>query len=252
MLDRLQATKPQGEALARRGSEYGLTPEQTEAVAEAAAQHLALKLEQRSLSAGGLARLVDLIGRADPEVGDGTEANLGIPVLEELLGSKDGSRFLAQRVANDVGVDPYAVRRILPDIGTQTMAGVAEQTRPTFQKIFDALPQSAGSRTAFPDQAPLPVPGDIPSRGRTTNASPFDSLRDILGGGRRQSAPGRQPNIGGGRLSPGGGMGKMIRDALGGALGYRNRGVVGWIIRFVVARFGWRILQGVFRAFFRR
>ncbi|MEO1695090.1 MAG: DUF937 domain-containing protein [Pseudomonadota bacterium] len=249
MLDHLRATRPDGAALAERGRALGLTAEQTEAIAGAIQPILTGKLEKRSLSRSGLADLMSLLGQADRDPQEQPD-NLGTAALAELLGSRDSSRFLARRVARDTGVSDRQVKDLLPDIARQFVTGVAADTRPRMQQIFDAAPRSSD----LPEQRPLPVPDSInddSGYGRRARTR-WDDVGDILVGGRDRSGqkqPQQQPR--GGGLSRGG-MGKTIRDALGGALGYRNQGIVGWIIRFIVMRYGWRILSSLVRAFFRR
>lgn len=80
---------------------------------------------------------------------------------------------------------------------------------------------------SFPEQSPLPLPGDRPSSG----PSPFDDISDIL---RRGS---RMPVSGGGTAW------SVVRNALGSLLGFTSRGVIGWLVRLIVVRFGWRILR---------
>ncbi|MFM9942439.1 MAG: DUF937 domain-containing protein [Hyphomicrobiaceae bacterium] len=77
--------------------------------------------------------------------------------------------------------------------------------------------------------SPLPLP--LPQAGGN---NPYGDLSDIL---RR----------GGGSVGTprGGGVGGSIRDLLGGALGFQGKGVLSWIIRAVIMRFGWSLLKRV-------
>lgn len=70
---------------------------------------------------------------------------------------------------------------------------------------------------------PLPMPGG----GRD---NPYGDLSDIL---RR----------GGAGADGSGGLGGTVRDAIGGLLGFGSRGIVGWIVRLLVVRFGWGLLK---------
>jgi hypothetical protein len=50
----------------------------------------------------------------------------------------------------------------------------------------------------------------------------------------------------------GGGMAGGVRDILGGMLGFgSNQGIMGWIIKFLILRFGMSILRGLLRNFIR-
>ena len=43
--------------------------------------------------------------------------------------------------------------------------------------------------------------------------------------------------------------GMMTMTLLGGILGFSSRGVIGWIIRLIVVRFGWGLLKRVLGRF---
>ena len=101
-------------------------------------------------------------------------------------------------------------------------------------------------------QSPLPLPGDVPGLPRNER-NPYEDLSDILrrggfgGGGRPSGNPGG--NSGGGGVSvPGMGgsaLWQIIRSVLGGALGFGNRGLTGWILNFFLMRFAWPILKAI-------
>lgn len=100
------------------------------------------------------------------------------------------------------------------------------------------------------NQMPLPVPGD-PGRGgygggggwgggmpggAPQGRKPLDDLSDIL---RRGAGAG---DLGGGILW------NIVRSVLGGAMGFNTGGgVMGWIFRAVILRYGWSILGTIFR-----
>lgn len=97
---------------------------------------------------------------------------------------------------------------------------------------------------ALPEQRPLPIPGEIPSSG----GSRYDDLGDVLerggfrvpkGGGGGFDLPGNIPSGGGGSL------GGIIRALLAALLGFQSRGILSWIIRLVVMRWGWGFLQRI-------
>jgi hypothetical protein len=80
---------------------------------------------------------------------------------------------------------------------------------------------------SIPQQVPPSWPGDSASG---SGRSPFDDISDIL---RR----GAGPKVDGQPLQ------RSVRDLLGGILGFSSRGVIGWIIRLIVVRFGWGLLK---------
>lgn len=93
------------------------------------------------------------------------------------------------------------------------------------------MPWPTGPATGgSPGGAPLPLPGPQSDSGQ----NPYGDLSDILrrGGG----------DVGSPR---GGGIGGSIRDIIGNGLGFQSKGILSWILRAVVLRFGWSILKRV-------
>lgn len=79
--------------------------------------------------------------------------------------------------------------------------------------------------------SPLPIPGDdIPALGGGPN--PYGDLSDII----RKGGP---------AVVAGGGLFAIIRSLLGTLLGFQSRGIVGWLVRLVVMRWGWGLLKSV-------
>jgi hypothetical protein len=116
-----------------------------------------------------------------------------------------------------------------PIEGIPDRGGYSPVERPRYDEPdLETRPSSPPPPGSFPQQSPLPLPGDPPSYGGGRN--PFDDISDIL---RRRNSPkvDDQP------------VGRSVRDLLGGILGFSSRGVIGWIIRLVFLRFGWGILK---------
>jgi hypothetical protein len=120
-----------------------------------------------------------------------------------------------------------------------------------------AAPPDGGIRK----QSPLPIPGDdIPGMGRHED-NPYGDLSDILrrGGFRIPSGSGRRtgaPDAGGPVEAGGGGdlLSNIIRNILGsvfGNSGGRGSGLIGWIIRLIVLRYGASIVRSILRRFLR-
>lgn len=78
-------------------------------------------------------------------------------------------------------------------------------------------------------QGRLPFP--LPGPSQTNN--PYGDLSDILRRG------GRVPTSDGGS----GGLWGVVRGVLGSALGFGQRGWIGWIVQLIVVRWGWQILR---------
>lgn len=108
--------------------------------------------------------------------------------------------------------------------------------------VADA-PYGQGSPLPLPGEAPrgggYGFPGmDGPGRdgplsgpGSTSGPGPYGDLPDII---RR-----------GGQQVDGGPLSGMVRNILGSLLGFQSKGVMGWIIRFLVVRYGWGILKSI-------
>jgi hypothetical protein len=84
---------------------------------------------------------------------------------------------------------------------------------------------------------PLPLPGDripgVNTPSRAPENSPYGDLPDII----------RQ----GGQKVEGSALGTLVRSVLGSALGFQSKGIMGWIIRLIVMRWGWGFVQGILR-----
>lgn len=232
----------QDETLAELGARYGMSAEQARAVAEVVGPEFSLKLEQRALSRGGLAQLVALLGAAeDARQNEKTTPDalekLGQPVMEEVYGGQDKTLFLTSRAAKAAGAPTENVEAMMPALNALAAQRLAARTQPQFNRLFETIPAGRTSNT-LPQQQPLPVPGGNPNTyGRTTNR--YEDLSDVL---KRQRTP-----------SPGGGtLGRSIRDILGTGLGNRSSGIMSWIIRLIIARYGWTIVKWLFGRMFAR
>lgn len=141
--------------------------------------------------------------------------------------------------------------------------------RPPAQQSPSPQPQSRPSGDVG-HQEPLQIPGDdIPGMGRHED-NPYGDLADILrrggfripggfpfpggGGSGPARAPGPAPRPSGGNDpgysdTPGGGgvLDNIIRNILGSVLGYKSGGLLSWIIRFIVMKWGIGIVRSLLR-----
>lgn len=89
-------------------------------------------------------------------------------------------------------------------------------------------------RSGRPDESggglpfPLPGPGDN---------NPYGDLSDILRRGGQSTQVGNPAGEGS--------LWRMVRNMLGGALGFGSRGIMGWLIQLILVRWGWRLLQRI-------
>ncbi|MEZ5842142.1 MAG: DUF937 domain-containing protein [Hyphomicrobiaceae bacterium] len=287
--EELQSNEPVLHALARSS---GLDIGEVRSVVAGVLPALAAAVERNTLSRGGLADLVAFLGQGAPDrlldepewIADPARSmrveDYGVAALDLLLGSKDRSRAIAEKVQRETGVDATAVRGLMPAIAAVAMGGVRRDTASAFGDIFGNRNDGGGPGGAapppgpggdIPEQAPLPLPGELPRGGYEGGGyrrsgggfggdagearNPYDDLSDILrrggfGGDRPTGGSrggGTTVNVPGGGAASGGVLWSIVREVIGAVLGFRSRGIVGWIIRAVVLRYGWQIAQAVFR-----
>ena len=276
-------TGPQGQAVVDNfAKNFGLPPEQSRRALAAIVPEIGYAVERASLNRAGLADVIAAMGRGAPErllagksnlTSPGVEA-VGLDILNTLVGSKDKSRGIANRVASDTGLDAALIRQMLPAAAAVTMGALGEGAKSQLRDVLKQVPGLAAS-------SPLPMPGDLPDFGTVPDVPLPDwnetpAQRPVETTGRRQTPTGggtfkkqtplpvpgdnipRSPR--GGQtpyddlpdvvrrgpvqLPQGGTLGNIIRSILGSLLGYQG-GTIGSIIRLLILRWGWRILQSV-------
>jgi Bacterial protein of unknown function (DUF937) len=249
--------------LAGLSHQFGLDTGATREAVDELADELSWAVERNTLNRGGIAELVRLIGKSDhqeilaaapeqqpvtPEV-----VSHGNQLLQAILGSKHESRGVANSVARRTDVGADTLKKLLPVVASYLMGGLQKASQSNLSDVAQrALPDAQFDTSRdfqMKPQRPLQVPGDYVDTGRpgggtiSSPRSPFDDLSDMIrrGGSKR-------PTSGSGR----GGMsgrqaGGKVRDIVGDFLGFGSSGIVGWLIRLIVVRYGWRIVQFVFR-----
>lgn len=284
LLDIVRAAQG-GNAIANMARAFNVSPEQAEAAVEAVMPELARSIERNTLSRGGTADLVAALGDGskvrklhDPAMfGDPNVAAEGNAILEHILGTKDASRGVAQRASLSSGLGDGLIKMLLPYIAQMLMGALASKTRGGLGDILSKIPGLPGGGTSgggmsgggpsfpqsrspapsnqmpqmpdnnpfgtgqstgggFGNQGPLPLPsGLLPESGGGSN--PYGDLSDIIR---------RGGNVGGAAIG-GGSLWSIIRSMLGGALGFSTKGgVMGWIFRAIVLRYGWSMVRAIF------
>ena len=187
---------------------YDISPVQAAAVMREAERAFAWGLETSSLNRGGLADLVEAIGRIDKGkyvVGgnlfrDEAARADGERVLTHVLGLGDARAMLTARIARRAGVDEAAVAAMLPGLAVLTLVSLANRARNTLGALLAVMP----------------------SLGPWSKGSPHADLADILrrrcGGGRYAS---RQ-------------LYRAVRLRLARAGGFGSFGAFGWYVRFAL------------------
>lgn len=265
IIDTLKAAQD-GQLTANIAHQFDSPVDQTDAVIATVVEELADKIDQNTLSYGGLSELVRSIGDGQNETYlDNPEAIKrkeiranGNAILGHILGSKHASRRLAAKTARKTEIDAKTIEDMLPVVATLMMGGLAKQTRGPLSDIMkrmtsggvkpDPSAQSAVSGNSDVGQhQPLPLPGDhVPGLGGRKSSNPFEDFSDVIRGGRRRAPQDVDYGNGGGNT-----LWRLIRSIIGSALGLRgSSGVMGWIVRFFIYKYGWRIVSTIFRRIF--
>lgn len=198
-----------------------IAPAQAEALVRAAMAEFAWQIETATLSRGGLADLVEALGRVDGEtyVGNGrlfldeTPRRDGEEILALLVGSEERSGALAARAASQCGADAGKIASMLPQLAVAAIGWLAQRCNTRLN----------------------PILAQVPPLGRLGRGSPHADLAGIL---RRR--------CGAGSYSPRA-LPRAVHRAIAGAAGSRAVGLAGWYVRFMFGRRAARALRGMTR-----
>lgn len=253
---------------------FGVDAGQAQAALDVMSQALSDRVERNTLSRGGIADIFDLLARPEAGAALAHPSALATPavtaagdgVLEVLLGSKHASRGLAAKTSRATGIDEETLKRMLPAVASMVVGALQAKAMPQIEKSLSALPALSGSPLPLPGerpaaprdgpsldlprtggggamapQRPLPLPGDdIPG---LDGPSRFPQLPDVI---RRRGREVQVPDPSGDGSS--GPLDGMIRDILANVLGFKNGGILAFILKILFSRwfmgFVGRILRG--------
>lgn len=272
-----------GQAITNLAKAFGIEPEIAEKAVGAVLPRLTDRIERNTLSRGGIADLISMLGKPglaavldDPKALTAPETQkLGIDVLDQVVWNKDGSRTLASKAAKQSGVSEDLIRKMLPAIAAMAMGGLAKGSSGALGEILSKL---NGSPLPVPGEAPSQAPGELSASEPMPRSSGGDIGRQsplpIPGGNIRRPRSAPRPNqteyddqgdnpygdLGdiirrGGHQIPGGnsgtggvdagGLGGLVRQILGNLLGFENRGVMGWIVNLVLMKILLPLIQRI-------
>ena len=271
-IDRILNDAASSAVIKNLATAFGVDPQRATPAIEIMMQALTDRIERNTLSRAGVADVVDLLGKpnlgralGDPQsLASPQVANAGNYVLDVLFGNKHLSRGIAQRAARNSGLNEDVAKRMLPVIASLLIGALQSKAQGEIADKFGGLAAVSGRRPlplpgepplSLPDQpagdfefdlpktsggsgggmggatagsgSPLPIPGDeIPGINDGRNApSRFPELPDVVRRGGTQ-VPGPS----------GGSLEDIIRSILGNLLGFKNGGVLSWIVNLLLSK----------------
>ncbi|MEO0618842.1 MAG: DUF937 domain-containing protein [Pseudomonadota bacterium] len=245
-----QLTRAQnGQVIDNLAAQFGLSHAETEDAIREMLPVLTRAVQANIQTKRGLQSLIRALGSGhharyyDDPATIGAEETLadGRAIARHMLGSDRQVRALETQAQYATGLGGGILEQILPHLASILMGMIFKRGGPEIGREFN---RGGYSRTpdiqGFPRMPDTGGGGgyrrnDVPEPEYDAPA-PYDEIANELD--RR----GRNP----------GGFTGGIRDAIGKSLGGRGGGIMGWIIKFVVLRYGWRILRGVIAAFLGR
>ncbi len=200
-----------GQALANLGSQFGLTEEQTAAAIRQLLPAFSSGLKRNTATPDGLGALLGALneGRHERYYDDGNifadtaVRDDGNNILAHVLGSKDVSRVVADRAAQQTGIGADLLKQMLPYVAALIMGALFKEGRGPLADILGPAP-----------------------RGATGQASenPFGPLAEVILGRGQQSAPQSKPSATDifGTMLDADGDGSVMDDIFDLALGKRR------------------------------
>lgn len=185
----------------------------------------------RALSSGHHERYYD-----DPGTfSDTAVASDGRAILGHILGTPRQTRALAKQASYATGIGGALLEQILPYLASVLMGMIFKQGGSSIRRKFDRGPDIQGF-PGMPDTGGNARGGGgdsySPQEYEAPEQFPYEDMADEVS--RRSPLPG--------------GFSTTIRDAIGGILGGKASGIAGYIIKFIVLRFGWRIVRSIIGA----
>ena len=237
---------------------------------------LAYGFERNTLSRGGLADLLKALGDghhegyiSDPtQIGNPAMVADGNKILGYVIGPEGAVDRAVSQAAYDSGISGSILRSVLPTLAALVMGWLFKGGKGALGDVLSKIPRvdpggfgsGEGQSANAGGGLPAPVPGGSGNGGgfggtaggsgnpgggplsmpdlnrmnpqRDRGDNPYGDLGDVLQRGGGGSGP----------------LGQIVRNIFGGMLGFGNKGgIVSWIIRFIIMRWGWQILSLIVR-----
>ena len=257
-IDRILNDAASSAVIKNLATAFGVDPQRATPAIEIMMQALTDRIERNTLSRGGLADLLKALGSGhhvnylDPnQIGSSPMVEDGNKILSHIIGSESRIDGVVAHAAADSGLSGTVLRTVLPTLAALVLGWLFNSGKGALGAVLNRLPrvnEGGGGMLPLPGSpggsslprsasgGPLTIPDikdiNLPS-GRGDN--PYGDLGDVL---RRQG-------------DGSGGLAQVIRNILGGLLGFGNNGgIISWVIRFIVMRWGWTFLKFVLRRLF--
>ena len=228
-------------------AQYGITPAAAQGAIASLLPSLAGGIEANTMTRGGVASLMEALASGHHQNVIDNPALIGHPdtiadgnaVIGHLLGPGGLAQGTLQAAAGQAGVPAPLLGQMAPMIAVFLLGYL-------FRHGGSILGNVIGAATGGGMAAPRMPPMVQPSSGGGM-MPPMPDLRTITGGDNPYGNIANTIRNGG---ANGGAVAGGARDILGGLLGFgSSRGIMGWIIRLVLLRFGMTILRGLLRSF---
>ena len=271
-IDRILNDATSSAVIKNLATAFGVDPGRATPAIEIMLQALSDRIERNTLSRAGVADVVDLLGKpslgralSDPQgLASPQVANAGNYVLDVLVGSKHISRGIAARAAAQSGLNDDVAKRMLPAVASLLIGVLQNKAQGEIADKFGGLAVVSG-------RSPLPLPGERPLNSPDASTGDFDlDLPKTSGGsgggmggatvgsGNPLPIPGDEiPGINDGARAPsrfpqlpdiirrggtqvpgpsGGTLEDIIRSILGNLLGFKNGGILSWIVNLLLSK----------------
>jgi hypothetical protein len=139
-----------GQALQNLGSEFGLSPDQTQAALQAILPALSHGLQRAAQNPGALGGVISEMGNdahagsyADPAQ-TGAAADAGSGALGQIFGSPQVTSEIGQQISRVSGVDPQIISSLLPAVASMVMGGLSHAMQSQGGAVNPAAPAGGG------------------------------------------------------------------------------------------------------------
>ena len=250
------AASPEAQAFAASlAARYGITPAAAQGAIGSLLPALAGGLEHSTLTAEGIAQLMETMAQGHHQNVIDNPALVGHPdtladgnaIIGQLTGGAGLSSSTLQAVANQAGVPAPLMNGIAPAIAVFLIGYLFRHSGGLLGNVIGAA-MGGGGGMAFPQVPQMPPMGRPASGGGMM--PPMPDLRTITQANNPYGSIANSIRNGG---AAGGAMAGGVRDVLGSLLGFgSSKGILGWIIRLLVLRYGMSIVRGLLRSFLPR